>query len=795
MKPSFNKNGLLLFISFLVIGLSGFAQSKTEYEKSGLKTISAAALVNGEKEGWQSIEDFYNRNTTTLTFQIKMDTLDFKTDTKGLKYCKTAIRFGFKEDAEAYELTEKFYILKNRESSLFGDEVFEAKNPALLFTNETFYIFIPNYQEADKQEALMYTYKINKGLIKEMLWQGNVMASCYYPYFAESNDTGFALYHVDAGNNNLLRTYMKNGKWQTVTAKVGVVYSVLQNGYREQIKPAFFAAKPEKYKNPGIADQYYAPIQNLAVFTNSAKDQKRLAELKLLKEIPASGFASLPMAEWPNYKIHFSSTGIDKDRVIYQELPHSSVLVPYMPATKQQDPLGTCVSYAYGALYKQFIDSDWQLSRMRKMEPNALQKETDISYFGMQQYLRGNKTGVDPENLWMYGSDLRTEMENDQKKQAREFDFDLTSGALWFPFEMILQNENNLDAVPYFIDKYYFAKNGSTKEIYELFRTHLEQLYETNKNQVKSNAQYVVEINELHKMTGIPVKNIDLNKAFSTHKFSEFLYVLFFNNCTDFITLKYRNNFARVTGSDENVLKEQTIKILNEGKPVLASIYCLPNLKKHGHSVVICGYKKVKNPVTGELVDVFKIKNSWGTSWDHQTNDGWFLADNIIYSIRGKDLSFLYGLKALDNKYVENTEAYKRIYKNTYTSNVVKYAPIVIGSSKGSNQKDASVLTACLINKDNTINSVMEVYKSYFSAIGYQFVKETVKNVSSADLYFDGLEIWLNTQTPEVYIICKNEQQMESLKSKMDFSKIKGQFVQKQFTDDNSFYLLYDTRR
>ena len=51
-----------------------------------------------------------------------------------------------------------------------------------------------------------------------------------------------------------------------------------------------------------------------------------------------------------------------------------------------------------------------------------------------------------------------------------------------------------------------------------------------------------------------------------------------------------------------------------------------------GHSVVICGYKKVINIKTKEIIELFKIHNSWGEKWQKENNNGWCNAKNLLES-------------------------------------------------------------------------------------------------------------------------------------------------------------------
>jgi hypothetical protein len=343
---------------------------RQQYEQNGVTKFSTSTLQNAEKNGWTIISDLHNRNTTSLFFHLKTDSTNFKTDSKKRRYFKTFIRFGFAEDEMGYQLPDTFYIQEKQNEfiSLFNPpKKISFKNPCLMFSNESFYVFIPNYNGEDKQDALMFTYYVNKGLVKEVLWKGKVTGSSMLPYFTQDNENNFALIHSDEDLHNLTKTYQEKGNWHTISIDLNVYQPILENKYKEQIQPYYLPLNPEPFVRPYyVNDKFFNPILTKPVFTNSREDQSRYQNLLNKKD-----------------NAFYSAASINDNKIVYDNFPHSRLLIPFIPK-RQQNYFIQCLSYAYASLYKQAIDADWQITEMRKIDPKALLKETDVSYFGMQ---------------------------------------------------------------------------------------------------------------------------------------------------------------------------------------------------------------------------------------------------------------------------------------------------------------------------------------------------------------------------------------------------------------------------
>ena len=768
-------------------------------KKQSIVTFLSAELKKSDGQGWEAVEDLHARNTTTLYFQLKRDRNSVMIGIDKKRYVKTAIRFGFKDDANGYQLPGSYYVQEFQSEIMgHGEEGLSYLNPCIMYKDGEFYIFVPSLIGQDLLESSIFIYSAAKGLSKQTLWTGSIKKSYLMPYFKEDAKQQFALWQnfivsekYGMYDCNVLSTKIENNKWVTRIEQVAISLGSLKDTFNEQIQPYFFPLEPVPFKKVTIADKWYAPYNDLAVFLNTPKDKALYGRLSTLPKHEDD--FKLARKDRNKFQTVFNSS--KHPVTFYNEIAHTSIVVPNMPATKDQAPFGTCVSYAYGALYAQWINSDWQLRAMRKIEPNALKKETDISYFGMQQYFRGNSVGVHPNNLWKYPLQMQKELIQEQANKEPEFDFEFKEGGFFFPFEIILQNENRLDSIPYFVEEYYFKKYGTiypkigekNEEIGDIFRSYLERLYQRNHPNVKANKHYQLEVAELSAITGIPIKNLDLQQAFAKSSFRAFMYEIFFGKCLDFVTVAYRESLEIKQIPDQMMMKQNIVKILQQGKPVLISIYNYPNFDREdvGHALVIDGYKKLIDPNTGQIIDAFKLHNSMGKVWDEQTNGGWFLADHILSHLRSQYIKYTTDGKALSRDWIEDTDDYQRIYKGEYSQEVLKTKINYIGSSTSNKQIDATSLLQTMKNNKLSFREYADFMKTFFKKLGYKFLLENEKD---QEIEFEGISIWSGSVAKR-RIICPTKQLLNQLKMKLDFSKINGEFVESAFAKNGGNYL------
>lgn len=762
-----------------------------QLKKEGIITFSTDELKNSEKQGWKYTEDLHSRNTTTLFFQIKADSTDIILDSDKNRYFKTYIRFGFKDDGTGYQLPGSFYI-QEFQSKIgdFGDEGMSYLKPCLLYSGGEFYIFVPNFIGTDQQESSIFIYSQSKGLSKQVLWKNSIRESYIMPYFKSDDKQGFALWQnynssdkYGSYHHNVFSTKIEDNKWITRLEEIDASLGPLKDVYHYQVQPFFLPLKIVPFKKVVINSKTYKPFCDLSLFLNTKKDKDlytRLSNLPIAEDV-----SKIEKKDYNKYKniLYFNTDSLNSTRVFYEEIPHSTFLIQNVPETKDQDPFPSCESYAYGALYSQWINSDWQLKAMRDIDPNALKKETDISYFGMQIYIRGNKPGISPDNLWRYNKTLQKTMVDIQGGKELDFDFESRKGTdRYFPFEILLQNDNNLDEIPFNVSKYYFNKygtyypviDGKNVEVGDVFRDYLMRLYEDNHSNIKANSNYKSEITELSSITGIPHHNIDMRYALSKPTFQSFLYQIFFKSCSEYVPLSYRNNIDAFNAPDKSEMKQEIARYIMNGKPVLINILPFPNSSNIGHKIMITGYKKIKNPFTGEISDAFKVLNSWGVEWDELTNGGWFLADNIVsYTSHNSIIAILTGDKAFKEEWIENTDDYQRIYKGKYTKKILNYKDKYIGALKSNNKLDASSLLAIMKNKELKFQDFSKLIIPHFQNLGYK-----LKSVNDKDeeIKFENLEVWFTVNINYRQIVFPTKDLLNQFKWKFDFSKINGAF-------------------
>ena len=82
----------------------------------------------------------------------------------------------------------------------------------------------------------------------------------------------------------------------------------------------------------------------------------------------------------------------------------------------------------------------------------------------------------------------------------------------------------------------------------------------------------------------------------------------------------------------ENVFAQATEQ-LKKKNPVLLTHLCFTKSKTNGkcsaHCLVLTGEKTVRNKITGEIVHLIKVHNSWDKKWQKDHSDGWVRADKL----------------------------------------------------------------------------------------------------------------------------------------------------------------------
>jgi len=287
------------------------------------------------------------------------------------------------------------------------------------------------------------------------------------------------------------------------------------------------------------------------------------------------------------------------------------------------------MAYALGAIVQQNVFTYEQYYHNNVIDKYNVPSKFDISYFGLQIFTRGNKDFNDEE--------------------ADEFSFE---GAYVDQNGVVLNgnynslnigydkkgffytNEcNNLDNIPLAIREV-LKRNymGWTKE-FETNKQYFKDIYTKNKSSA-NNSNIALIWNNLSKIFGVPIEQIQLIQALKKDTYNKFLKTLFFS-CTKgkYVFPNYLH-FSQLDISylPKTAQKQKIIDILSQGKPLIFTHFAGSNNEAR-HDAVICGYKKVIDPKTKKYKDVFKVQNSYGDLWQYVNVDGWMDADVIIQSL------------------------------------------------------------------------------------------------------------------------------------------------------------------
>lgn len=84
---------------------------------------------------------------------------------------------------------------------------------------------------------------------------------------------------------------------------------------------------------------------------------------------------------------------------------------------------------------------------------------------------------------------------------------------------------------------------------------------------------------------------------------------------------------------DDQSLQNKVMSLLNSGTPLEINICSNKNKEDcGGHAVTLFGLKEVCSKVHKDCKKMVKVKNSYGNSWQQQTNDGWVELKTLIES-------------------------------------------------------------------------------------------------------------------------------------------------------------------
>lgn len=622
-------------------------------DKAIVKNIAQLNLTKSN-ELLVSPFDPEGRKISSLFIKYCYDKTKIITDTKNRKFAETTIKFGFENEPTYFELPYKLFIEYVDFTRNTNQQV-----PQLLYANNKFYIYTQDFTNNRLNYSLI-TCDESGSLKKDLLFDSENMGM--YGFFNKSNKHGFMLNHYENEKHLMLKTFLENGFWKTeIKYKVRIDENWAAHAQNYISNPYFLPLKAEPheivYENTASGKILKTGYDDASIATDEYK--MRLLEYEKLeaeraKIYPTTEVENITFGELERRKLFW---GFPKIETIYKPINRSEVLISNMPKVHNQGNFGSCMAYALGAVIQQNIFTYEQYYNNNIIDKNKVPEKLNISYFSLQIFTRGNKRSFDEE--------------------ADRFDFELgyRSGdySLGYDYNdlnigydkkgFFYTNEcNNLDQIPgnMFKNEKFVRINGQFS--YTDNTNFFKEIYEKNHSLVftKDAKSFIPELEKLSEFFGLPINQIALIKALKEDDYNKFLKTLFFtcaNGRYTFPNYLHFNqlNLSRLTKTEQ---KQEIINILFQGKPIIFGHYSSSN-NKSPHDAVICGYKKVTDPVTKKVKDVFKIQNSWGDLWQYANLDGWIDADVIIQSLktqRYKTITYIDSHLSNENaaSYVEN---------------------------------------------------------------------------------------------------------------------------------------------
>lgn len=307
-----------------------------------------------------------------------------------------------------------------------------------------------------------------------------------------------------------------------------------------------------------------------------------------------------------------------KPTILYKEVEGTRIEIPNMPAVKTQDEFGGCRAFSLAVLLQKHTCDKW--SKYMEGRPcNNPPDKYNLSYFGLMAFthrsLNENKT-----------------FQPNQKKSRSMYD---TATDVSKDPRFILES-----CKPYYKLVEAFSTSGQAGiDKKDQFLAYLKKMYETKKANTEEEVKDCQQcLTDIFNFTGIEPQYFNLKKALSQENYDKFMYSLFFDGCKfsafagGFSVKAYPDDSLTVTPED---LKNKIIEGLKKGKPVLHAQICVftdvNNECIGGHSVVVCGYRKVCDK-KGNCKELFKVHNSWGEDWQKKNNNGWIDADILVNS-------------------------------------------------------------------------------------------------------------------------------------------------------------------
>lgn len=728
------------------------------------------------------------RGTTPLYIAIKKDYNDYKTCANCLKYFKTKIRFGFEDEDIEYELPGTYYTYNNTTFDNPLNERIPSQNVQMMYTNNKFVFFLNDYTNPAYKKGLLITFDPENGIKEETIFENSVLGQLAFFMRDENNDV--ALFHCDYDINakkfdKYYKTVLLPTQYITTMVKGSMYSKDAINLFKNNvINPVYFINDILPYKPRNIYGD--VGIMYKGIYTNDENSLKLYEKLKT-KNQTLDKNGNFVKEDYTTYSEFLDDVTINNffffnpNITFYQPIKRKQLVIPFLPEVKSQNPFTFCVMYGVGAMIKQFINRDDNFRFLRESNPTALQDETDISYFALSSVLKGTRKSnqIDKTKEWMLTEAEKkwTDFTVDENKlypDWEDWEKDDVSSKInrklndLSSVELILNTpQTNFDNIGDHVDNYYMKLGVKTSIQDAFFKDYLKNIYEKNKKTPIKNEEIENITNEIASMIGFDKQSIDLPSALDSPSLYEFYFKLFFKNAYQYsiklpnISFKRLNSYISANATfDGNIVKKTLIHALEKGYLIeIGAKVILPgNEKGGGHALTICGYRIVKDPATGKLIDAFKILNSWGQTWQDITNDGWLNANDVINMMlidcdnKFFDARVIPNITAFDVKFLEGKKEYNQYKKeNSITvgsSSLLKAGDMVpiIPTDVNSGDINGYELKKIIASSGSLNDKAEEVQKVLSGLPILKFIKKDSSNSNFIDLiykYKRNTEVWV----------------------------------------------------
>lgn len=586
---------------------------RKEFLRNGLLATGAVLLPNAI---WAFKKNFNVENRNLNKFVSKPNLHRFKVSELGIKFFETELNI-FKNNSK-FKLIRKYFVSECTKGLC---------TPTLLETNKKeSFVFIPELYKENKHNGFIVKVCENGICEEQKIFTHENQG--FYAFWGKEYLGNPTLYHYNLDTFHLMRMHLENEQWINHRVmpinpnEMNAIYEqqlrqvtqgklTQQYGYDFEIhKDGFYQFLSLKHGwEQGITTKEkdeYEEENPAKIFTENINIQSKIENF--------DGYTNPFVPIW--CEGDDTSHAIIKPTVFYKEIEGTKIEIPNMPAYKTQDDIGDCKAFSLAVLLQHYTCEKWKSDIPDCKNPPA---DSAISYFGLMAY---TNQVPNQENTFQPDQEEGKAMDvviDDLSKSGNRLILEGCKSS-----EIIVKE---------------FSLNGSEGlDKRDAFFKYLKNLYEKLKNKNESEIKdCTAEVDKLNAFVDLKFNATILKKAFTKNDFDHFLYELFFSNCmkenfpSGFRAAAFPLDSMNATPIE---VKAQILKGLKFGKPVLFPSLCVSqdnnNECKSSHSLVISGFKKVKNKRLEK--DVFKVHNSWGLEWQKKNNDGWVDADIICHN-------------------------------------------------------------------------------------------------------------------------------------------------------------------